>query len=72
MDPKLARKLGMTVLGWCVALIFFFPVLWMLVTSFKTEIDAISNPSLIFRPRSRTTSPSRSARTISALRGTRS
>ncbi|WGF88494.1 carbohydrate ABC transporter permease [Marinivivus vitaminiproducens] len=50
MNSKLTRKLGMTVLGWGVALIFFFPVLWMLITSFKTEIDAVSNPSLFFAP----------------------
>jgi sorbitol/mannitol transport system permease protein len=39
----------MTVLGWGAAFLVFFPILWMFITSFKTEIDAIS-PSLIFHP----------------------
>jgi len=39
-----------TVLGWSVALVVFFPVFWMIVTGFKTEVEAISAPSLIFDP----------------------
>ncbi|WP_062226810.1 carbohydrate ABC transporter permease [Aureimonas frigidaquae] len=38
------RKLGFTILGWAVGLLIFFPVLWTVLTSFKTEIDAISVP----------------------------
>ena len=33
-----------TVSAWLVGLIVFFPILWMLLTSFKTEIDAFSTP----------------------------
>ncbi len=29
-------------LGWAVALLLFFPILWMLLTSFKTEREAVS------------------------------
>lgn len=36
------------VLGWAVALLIFFPILWMFLTSFKTEIDAIGTPTLFF------------------------
>ena len=38
-------------LSWLVALVLFFPIFWMLLTSFKTEIDAFSTPpSLFFSP----------------------
>jgi len=37
--------------AWLVALILFFPILFMLVTSFKTELQAIAVPSIwIFAP----------------------
>ncbi|MGI3902634.1 MAG: carbohydrate ABC transporter permease [Janthinobacterium lividum] len=49
MKAKQRDKLVMTVLGWGAAFLVFFPMLWMFITSFKTEIDAIS-PSLIFHP----------------------
>ena len=40
-----------TVLGWTVALVLFFPIAWMLATSFKTEIVAVSTPPvLVFEP----------------------
>jgi len=39
------------VLSWLVALLIFFPILWMFLTSFKTEIDAFATPpSLFFTP----------------------
>ncbi|MGI9301900.1 MAG: carbohydrate ABC transporter permease [Gammaproteobacteria bacterium] len=41
----------MTFLGWFVALLIFFPIFWMFLTSFKTEIEAVSTPpSLFFEP----------------------
>ncbi|MES2818151.1 MAG: carbohydrate ABC transporter permease [Pseudomonadota bacterium] len=36
------------VLAWTVALLLFFPILWMLMTSFKTEIDAFATPPQFF------------------------
>ena len=40
-----------TVAAWLVALLIFFPILFMLVTSFKTELQAIAVPSIwIFTP----------------------
>ncbi|EGG94134.1 Various polyols ABC transporter, permease component 2 [gamma proteobacterium IMCC1989] len=33
-------------LSWIVALVIFFPILWMVMTSFKTELQAISTPPL--------------------------
>ena len=36
------------VLAWVVALIFFFPIFWMVVTSFKTDADAVKPEHLFF------------------------
>ena len=38
------RRLLTTVAAWAVALIIFFPVLWMILTSFKTEASAVASP----------------------------
>jgi sorbitol/mannitol transport system permease protein len=37
-------------LAWITALIFFFPVLWMVLNSFKTEEEANASPNLNFDP----------------------
>jgi sorbitol/mannitol transport system permease protein len=37
-------------LAWVVGLIYFFPVLWMLLNSFKSEQDANTSPKLFFHP----------------------
>ncbi len=42
------RILLMSLLAWLVALIIFFPIYWMILTSFKTEIDAFSDIPLFF------------------------
>ena len=34
--------------AWIVALLFFFPIFWMVLTSFKTELQAIADPPLLF------------------------
>jgi sorbitol/mannitol transport system permease protein len=38
------RRLIATVAAWSVALLIFFPVLWMILTSFKTEASAVAMP----------------------------
>ena len=38
------RKLFFTVAAWSVALLIFFPVLWTILTSFKTEASAVASP----------------------------
>jgi sorbitol/mannitol transport system permease protein len=40
----LRRRWLLTVLGWAVGLLIFFPILWTVLTSFKTEGEAISTP----------------------------
>lgn len=39
---------GWGVLTWIVGLGFFFPVFWMILTSFKAEEDAATNPPTLF------------------------
>ncbi|MFC0505542.1 carbohydrate ABC transporter permease [Micromonospora costi] len=42
---------GWTALAWLVGLLFFLPVLWMVLTGFKREVDAASNPpTWVFTP----------------------
>ncbi len=41
------RKLAFTALAWLVAFLLFFPILWTLLTSFKTEAEAIAAPPVI-------------------------
>jgi sorbitol/mannitol transport system permease protein len=38
------RRWLLTVLAWVVGLVIFFPILWTVLTSFKTEGEAISTP----------------------------
>lgn len=38
------RKLAFTALGWSIGLLLFFPILWTILTSFKTEGEAIASP----------------------------
>ena len=40
----------MGVVAWLVALVFFFPVFWMVLSSFKEEQDANTSPKLFFSP----------------------
>lgn len=54
MTLKQSRRLQSLALGtlsWLVALVIFFPIFWMVLTSFKTEIDAFATPpQFIFSP----------------------
>jgi sorbitol/mannitol transport system permease protein len=51
MKRALRSKMTLTVVAWLVALVIFFPILWMLVSGFKTEVEAVSTPPrLLFRP----------------------
>lgn len=44
-----AGKAGMTVVIFVVALLYFFPILYMFLSAFKTEAQAVA-PALFFRP----------------------
>ncbi|MGO4870181.1 MAG: carbohydrate ABC transporter permease [Roseiarcus sp.] len=41
---KFRRRLGMTALAWTVAFLIFFPILWTVLTAFKSEVDAFAIP----------------------------
>ncbi|MEP1933939.1 MAG: carbohydrate ABC transporter permease, partial [Roseibium sp.] len=41
-------KTGRTILAWAVGLIFFFPIFWLVLTSFKTDADAVKPEYLIW------------------------
>lgn len=46
---KEALKNRIAVIGsWIVACLMFFPIFWMVLTSFKTELQAIAEPPLLF------------------------
>jgi sorbitol/mannitol transport system permease protein len=50
-SSKRYRYLFVTVLGWLAAALLFFPIFWMVLTSFKTEVEAIAlPPKLFFQP----------------------
>jgi sorbitol/mannitol transport system permease protein len=40
------RKLAFTVIGWAIGLLMFFPILWTILTSFKSEGEAIASPPM--------------------------
>ncbi len=43
---KNQQKLIYTIIAWTIGLLIFFPVLWTVLTSFKTEGQAINDPPL--------------------------
>ena len=46
-----AANVWFGVIAWIVGIAFFFPVFWMVLTSFKTEADAYTpTPKLFFKP----------------------
>jgi sorbitol/mannitol transport system permease protein len=44
------RKWTFTILAWVVALLIFFPIMWTMLTAFKTEGDAILFPPAFLPP----------------------
>lgn len=42
------RKIVTTAAAWAIGLLIFFPIYWTILTSFKTEAQAIANPPLFF------------------------
>lgn len=48
MRLKKWQEIALTIITWFFALLFFFPIVWTLITSFKTEAEAFNfPPSLI-------------------------
>ena len=48
LQLNMALKALRTILSWGVALLLFFPLGWLMLTAFKTELQAISVPPLLF------------------------
>ena len=46
MTPKTTALAVRTIASWLVALILFFPLFWLTLTAFKTELQAIAVPPL--------------------------
>ena len=42
------RKATTTLVAWVIALAMFFPILWTVLTGFKTEAEAIASPPSLF------------------------
>src|SRR5690242_8990215 len=47
-SPITAVFLARTLAAWAVTLVIFFPLGWLVLTAFKTELQAISVPPLLF------------------------
>ncbi|MGI9667311.1 MAG: carbohydrate ABC transporter permease [Acidimicrobiia bacterium] len=45
-----AGQTAIAVAAWGAAIIFFFPVFWMVLNAFKEELDANTSPKLFFSP----------------------
>jgi polyol transport system permease protein len=46
--PVTPALVARTVAAWAVTLVIFFPLAWLVLTAFKTELQAISVPPLLF------------------------
>jgi sorbitol/mannitol transport system permease protein len=44
IKKTMGQRIGVTILAWVVAFLIFFPILWTILTSFKSELDAIAMP----------------------------
>jgi len=52
MTPKRFRRSNLVwgLVAWLVGILFFIPVLWMVLTSFHSEADAATNPPKFTAP----------------------
>ncbi len=51
MTGSWKTRLALAAAGWSAALVMFFPLFWMFLTAFKTEITAVATPpALVFKP----------------------
>jgi polyol transport system permease protein len=50
VGERRSMNVVMGIVAWLTALLFFFPVLWMVLSSFKEEQDANTSPKLFFTP----------------------
>ncbi|MEL6921941.1 MAG: carbohydrate ABC transporter permease, partial [Pseudomonadota bacterium] len=43
-----AGRISRATFAWAVGLLFFFPIFWLVLTSFKTDADAVKPEFLLF------------------------
>jgi sorbitol/mannitol transport system permease protein len=48
VKPSKFGAFGRPLVAWVVGLLFFFPIFWMVLTSFKTDADAVKPEYLLF------------------------
>lgn len=48
MPRSLSHTWILTLVAWAVAALMVFPIVWMVLAGFKTEIDAVATPPLLF------------------------
>lgn len=47
-DIPISRKALFSALAWTIGILIFFPIFWTILTSFKTELEAIASPPALF------------------------
>jgi sorbitol/mannitol transport system permease protein len=50
LGQRRSTEVLLAALAWAIGLLFFFPVFWMVLNGFKSEIDANTAPKLFFEP----------------------
>ncbi len=51
LQPSRTYRTFVGLAAWIIALVMFFPILWMFMAGFKTEIDAVASPPVLtFEP----------------------
>lgn len=48
MRKALGKKVVLTLVAWLVTALIFFPIFWMFLTGFKTEVEAVATPPRLF------------------------
>jgi polyol transport system permease protein len=43
-------NVALSALAWIVSFAFFFPIFWLVISSFKDELDAVGSPKILFHP----------------------
>lgn len=50
IGERRSAHIALSLLAWLVGLLFFFPIFWVVLSSFKNELDAVGDPKIFFDP----------------------
>ncbi len=50
VGERRAVRAALSALAWIASLAFFFPIFWVVISSFKQELDAVGDPKIFFDP----------------------